>query len=134
MTTPPGPGGQNLPVAAFTVARDEPHGVYVMAYSPWPGFTDRVVVRVSTTPTGPWTPPIEIELPGCRNQPRDVGYYCYAGTAQPQMSSATALGIGYYDQLVSTDPARGQYRVITVPSAHAPSRSHGGSNSVHSRN
>lgn len=115
MVAPPGPAGQNLPVSSFSVVRDEPHGVYLMAYSPWPGFTDRVVVRVSTRPTGPWTPPIEIELPGCRNQPGDVGYYCYAGTAQPQMSTPSVLGIGYYDQLVAIDPVRGQYRVVTVP-------------------
>ena len=116
MVMPAPPSGQTMPVASLTVARDDPHGVWVMAYSPWPGYTDRVTVRVATSPIGPWTAPVEVELPGCRDQPSGMpAFYCYAGTVQPRLSTPSALGLGYYDQLVSIGPERGAYLVVTVP-------------------
>ncbi len=110
-------GGEDpqAPVASLTVARDEVHGVYVMAYSPWPGFTDRILVRVATEPQGPWSEPVEVALPGCEATVGRDGYYCYAGTVQPQLSSPGRLGLGYYDQLVAVGPNSGQYLTITVP-------------------
>lgn len=116
MVMPAPPGGQTMPVASLTVARDDAHGVWVMAYSPWPGYTDRVAVRVATSPVGPWTAPLEVLLPGCVDQPQGMPeFYCYAGTVQPQMSTPTMLGLGYYDQVVSVGPRRGAYLVVTVP-------------------
>lgn len=102
------------PVSAFTITRDAVHGVYVMVYSPFPGFTDRVEVRVAETPVGPFTDPVTVVLPGCHDTTGGVEYLCYAGTAQPSLSKPGLLGIGYYDQLVTPSPKRGQYMVVTV--------------------
>lgn len=115
VSLPPGPAGPVFPVAGFTVTWDGVHGVYVLAYSPWPGYTDRVVVRVAGSPQGPWSPPLEVVLPGCVNAVGGVQFYCYAGTAQPQLSAPGLLGLGYYDQLVAVGPSRGSYQVVTVP-------------------
>ncbi len=114
MGTPTG-GGVTIPVAAFTLTYDDVHDVYLMVYSPWPGFTDRVVVRVAETPVGPWTEPVEVFLPGCDDTTGGVQYRCYAGTAQPKLSQTGLLGLGYYDQLISAAPIRGQYLTVTVP-------------------
>ena len=121
MTLPVGVNGINNPVATLTVTWDDAHGVYVMAYSPWPGFTNKVVVRVATLPQGPWTAPVEITLPGCVDTVGGTGFYCYAGTVQPQFSVAPLgaadglLGIGYFDQLIAVGPSRGGYQYVTVP-------------------
>jgi hypothetical protein len=115
MTAPDGIDGFSMPVSAFTVADDEQHDAYVMVYSPWPGFTDRLHVRVATTPVGPWTAPVEVFLPGCSDTNGGVQYLCYAGTAQPKLDQAGLLGLGYYDQLVQVGPTRGQYLTVTVP-------------------
>lgn len=114
MTTPTAQG-ITVPVSAFTLTYDDAHGAYLMVYSPWPGFTDRVVVRVATTPVGPWTEPVEVFLPGCGESNGGAKFWCYAGTAQPKLSGPGLLGIGYYDQLVSVGPTRGQYLTVTVP-------------------
>jgi hypothetical protein len=115
MTAPDGVDGFSLPVSAFTITEDEEHDAYVMVYSPWPGFTDRVHVRVATTPVGPWTAPVEVFLPGCNDTNGGVQYLCYAGTAQPELDQAGLLGLGYFDQLVQVGPTRGQYLTVTVP-------------------
>ncbi|MCZ7628087.1 MAG: glutamate--tRNA ligase family protein [Microthrixaceae bacterium] len=75
-----------------------------MVYSPFPGFTDRVEVRVAETPVGPFTDPVTVVLPGCHDTTGGVEYLCYAGTAQPSLSEPGLLGIGYYDQLVTPSP------------------------------
>ncbi|HKY14261.1 MAG TPA: DUF4185 domain-containing protein, partial [Microthrixaceae bacterium] len=56
ITMPPAPAGVNHPVASLSVTYDDVHDLYVMVYSPWPGFTDRVIVRAAVSPEGPWTP------------------------------------------------------------------------------
>jgi len=104
----------NYPASAFTVVWDQTLGVYVMAYTPWPGLVDQVAVRVSRTPQGPWTAPVPIYLPGCNNTVNGADKGCYAGTAQPAFSSAGQLGVGYFDQAIIGDRARGQYRVARV--------------------
>ncbi|MBS1838637.1 MAG: hypothetical protein JST64_13175 [Actinobacteria bacterium] len=110
-----------IPVAAFNVAKDPVLGVYVMAYSPWPGFIDRVYVRISSSPVGPWTAPVAIHLPGCDDQIGAGVHRCYAGSAQPRFSTSTggvtSIGIGWYDQMISPNPPRGQYRAAAVPFA-----------------
>lgn len=114
MTAPDGGLGVPIPVSAFTLTHDASHGAYLMVYSPWPGFTDRVHVRVATTPVGPWTEPVEVFLPGCGDTNGEVQYWCYAGSAQPKLSGPGLLGLGYYDQLVSVGPTHGQYMTVTV--------------------
>lgn len=111
------PTGQDVsaPVAAFTLTRDRVHDAYLMVYSPWPGFTDRVEVRVAETPVGPFTDPVTVFLPGCNDKTGGFEYFCYAGTAQPSLSKPGLLGIGYYDQLITPSPKRGQYMAVTVP-------------------
>jgi hypothetical protein len=110
-----------FPVAAFTTRYDATTGLYVMAYSPWPGFTDQLVVRVATSPTGPWTSPVQVFLPGCHDSIGTSSFLCYAGTAQPQfdvgnvLGSNAALGIGWYDQLTGLAPQHGAYEAGTVP-------------------
>lgn len=113
----PSPTGADVvaPVAAFTLTRDAVHGAYLMVYSPFPGFNDRVVVRVAETPVGPFTDPVTVFLPGCNETSGGVEYFCYAGTVQPSLSQPGLLGIGYYDQLITPSPRRGQYMTVTVP-------------------
>jgi hypothetical protein len=115
LTLPDGVDGKRVPVASMTVTFDTAQGVYVMAYSPWPGYTDRIQVRVATGPTGPWTAPVEVVLPGCEDTVAGVDFHCYAGTAQPSLSESGLLGLGYYDQLISVGPSRGQYVAVKVP-------------------
>jgi len=121
MVLPNAAAGVNNPVASLTVTFDAAHDVYVMGYSPWPGFTDTITIRVASSPQGPWSAPVDIKLPGCADSIGGAGFYCYAGTVQPQFSVAPSgagdglLGIGYYDQLVAVGPDRGSYQVVTVP-------------------
>jgi hypothetical protein len=116
MTMPDGANAAyNYPASSLTVTFDAPHGVYVMAYAPWPGFVDRGEVRVARQPWGPWSPPVELYLPGCSNTVNTAFLACYAFTAQPQLSSPSTLGIGYYDQAYAGDRSRGQYMVTSVP-------------------
>jgi len=104
-----------IPVASFTTRKVPGQNQYVMVYSPWPGFTDQVVVRVASSPVGPWSAPLQVFLPNCRDSIGGKQYLCYAGTAQPQFDSSGAIGIGYFDQLVGLVPTRGAYLVATVP-------------------
>jgi hypothetical protein len=103
------------PVASFTLTYDDAHDAWLMVYSPWPGFTDRVEVRVAESPVGPFTDPVTVFLPGCGETSNGVTYRCYAGTAQPKLSGPGLLGVGYYDQLITAAPLRGQYMTVTVP-------------------
>jgi len=120
MLMPPGISGTNNPVATLTVQWEPSLSRYVMAYSQWPGYSDRVALRVATSPAGPWTAPVSIRLPGCDDTVGESGYFCYAGTFQPSFSSGGVVGIGYFDQLVSTGPKRGSYRFGTVPITVSP--------------
>ena len=115
LTLPDGVDGYGVPVASLSVTRDVAHGAYVMAYSPWPGFTDRLHVRVATAPEGPWTAPVEVLLPGCGDTVAGVTHACYAGTTQPAFSGPGLLGLGYYDQLIRVGPSAGGYLVVSVP-------------------
>jgi hypothetical protein len=115
MTMPDGVNGYSVPVASSSLARDPVLGTYVMAYSPWPGFTDRIEVRVASRPEGPWTAPVDARLPGCVDRVAGQDFYCYAGTVQPAFSAPGLLGLGYFDQRLEPSAARGQYRVAQVP-------------------
>lgn len=102
------------PVGGFTVTHDAVIGAYVMAYSPWPGSTEVMEVRVAADPLGPWSSPVTIHLPGCDDHIGSRQFGCYAASAQPAFSTPGHLGIGYYDSLVSTFPTRGAYQVSSV--------------------
>ena len=118
LNMPNGPDGVlNLPPGGFSVTWDPTNQVYEMVYSPWPGFTDQMAIRLAPSPQGPWTAPMIVTLPGCKDTVSGVGYFCYAAGAQPQFSSAGQLGVGYYDQAVSNGPLRGSYLATTVPLA-----------------
>ena len=103
------------PAGPFSVAYDPAVGGYVMVYSPWPGITSYVAVRVAANPSGPWSKPVTITLDGCADAIGDRQLNCYAANAQPSFSTPGRLGIGYYDSAISTFPTRGAYTVVTVP-------------------
>jgi hypothetical protein len=108
-------GVLNLPPGGFSVTWDPANQIYEMVYSPWPGFTDQLAIRVAASPQGPWSGPMIVTLLGCDDTVGGVGYFCYAAGAQPQFSSAGQLGVGYYDQMVAVGPNRGAYLATTVP-------------------
>jgi hypothetical protein len=103
------------PAGGFSVVHDPTVGAYVAAYSPWPAQSDVIQIRVATSPTGPWSRPISVRLPGCDDRIGDRLFLCYAATAQPIFSEPGSIGIGYYDAMVSRFPTRGTYRVARVP-------------------
>ncbi len=103
------------PVAAFNVAWDPALDRFVMAYSPWPGYTSEVMLRVARTPTGPWSEPVSIAMSGCQDSIGPVGYFCYAAGAHTALGTPGQIGLGLYDQLVSAAPLRGSYRYTRVP-------------------
>jgi hypothetical protein len=105
------------PVAAFNVAMDPVTGVFVMAYSPWPGYTAEVFLRVAGSPMGPWTEPVTVRMPGCDERIGTTGYFCYAGAMHGFLSGPGRIGLGYYDQLVGVAPPRGAYLSTSVPFA-----------------
>jgi hypothetical protein len=107
-------GVTNLPVGAFDVVRDAASGTYVMGYSPWPGFTNQLALRVATSPVGPWTPPVVVALPGCDDVVAGRDLHCYAAAVQPRFSRPGSLGVGWYDQAVAAGPTRGSYVVSTL--------------------
>jgi hypothetical protein len=111
-----GPVPTVVPVASFTVTRDAVHGVWVMAYVAYPGLSSMVFARVATTPVGPWSAPVQIDLPGCGGD----GNWCYAGSAQPKFSTAGHLGFGYMDMSYDADLTRSQYMVATTPFTVVP--------------
>jgi hypothetical protein len=112
-TAMPAPVGEPYPVAAFDLEHDEDLGIYVMAYTPWPGFCGRVALRIAETPVGPWTEPVEVTLPDCREEIDGQGYYCYAGTLLSTRCAAETVGVGYFDMLV--DGSHAEYRAVQLP-------------------
>ncbi|HOT79986.1 MAG TPA: hypothetical protein PKY13_08360 [Microthrixaceae bacterium] len=111
----PGSIAAPLPAGSFSVTKDPHLGRYVMVYSPWPGYSDSLVIRTATAPTGPWSVPTVVPLPNCSDAVGPITFWCYAASAQPIFSEPGKLGVGYYDRSVSTGPVRGSYLVATVP-------------------
>ncbi len=109
----PAPVGEPYPVAAFDLEYDADLGIYLMAYTPWPGFCGRVALRVAETPVGPWTEPVEVTLPDCREEIDGDDYYCYAGTLQSALCEPDRVGVGYFDMLV--DGSHAEYRAVRLP-------------------
>jgi hypothetical protein len=81
-----------------------------MGYSPWPGYTNQVALRFATAPQGPWTAPVVATLPGCDDTVAGQDLHCYAAAVQPRFSTPGTIGLGWYDQAVSSAPLRGGYR------------------------
>lgn len=108
------------PVAAFNVAWEPALSRFVMAYSPWPGYTSEVMIRVARTPVGPWSEPLTAQMPGCDDRVGPAGYFCYASGWHPALGVPGSIGLGYYDQLVSAAPLRGSYRHAQVPMVLVP--------------
>ncbi|MEZ5322697.1 MAG: DUF4185 domain-containing protein [Microthrixaceae bacterium] len=108
------------PAASASYTYDHFRHRYVMAYNPWPGFVDRIMLRTSTTPQGPWSPPVEIMLPDCNDRVDGVVKGCYAATLHPELSNATELGLGWYDMASTFNERRGRYVTATVPLTVSP--------------
>lgn len=102
-------GGQSPPIppGQVSVAWHRYIGKYVMVYSPWPGWSDVLEVRVSEQPWGPWSSPSSVTLPGCDDVLGGRRYHCYTASRQPFMDSPTDLGVGYYDSLIDADRGLG---------------------------
>jgi len=109
----PGAEAEMLPVAAFGVVNDPHLDVYLMVYTPWPGFCGQLAVRVSTTPVGPWTEPLEIAVPGCGPEPGAPSAVCYAGTPQMQLCDGAGFAGGYFDSMTNLGVAR--YLTFVMP-------------------
>jgi hypothetical protein len=56
-----------------------------------------------------------VKLPGCTNRLGQRLFGCYAAAVQPLFSHDGAMGLGYYDMMISTFPTRGSYMITTVP-------------------
>jgi hypothetical protein len=111
MSMPDGRDGvTNLPPGGVDVVYDATNHLYVMGYSPWPGFTNQVALRFATAPQGPWTAPVVATLPGCDDTVAGQDLHCYAAAVQPRFSTPGTIGLGWYDQAVSAAPLRGGYR------------------------
>jgi hypothetical protein len=108
------------PVAALNVAYDPNFGRYLMSYSPWPGYTNEIFVRVARTPVGPWSEPVTFRAPGCDDSIGSQRYFCYAGASHVALSGPGNLGLGFFDQLVAPSPPRGAYRAMQAPFVVAP--------------
>lgn len=107
-------GVTNLPVGGVKVSYDAATDLYVMGYSPWPGYTTQMALRFATSPQGPFSQPLILSLPGCQDTFGGEGRFCYAAGIQPQFSTTGRLGVGWYDQLVAAPPERGAYRSGTA--------------------
>lgn len=105
----------DFPVASVTVVRDPAFDSFAMVYSPWPGLGGEVAIRFSESPVGPWSPPVGATFPGCSTHVGDTEWYCYAGTPQPWLSTASGLGLGLFDQASELNGLRGQYVAASVP-------------------
>jgi hypothetical protein len=119
----PGPSpstDSKAPVAALNVAYDPTFGRYLMAFSPWPGYTNEIFVRVARTPVGPWSEPVTFRAPSCDDSIGASRYFCYAGGSHLALSQPGSIGLGFFDQLVSPTPPRGMYRAMQAPFVVAP--------------
>jgi hypothetical protein len=53
-----------------------------------------VLLRVAADPWGPWSPPAEVDLPGCDGEWPDI---CFAVEVHEHLSSGGAVGITWFD-------------------------------------
>ncbi len=108
-------GVTNLPPGGVNVVHDATSGLYVMGYSPWPGYTNQMALRFATAPQGPFSAPLVLSVADCNDTAGGTRYLCYAAGVQPRFSQPGRLGVGWYDQLVAITPLRGAYTAGSVP-------------------
>lgn len=102
------------PAGPLSLLHETESGTYLMVYSPWPAYVDRVAVRAASSPTGPWGPPNYVRLKGCGAREEVMPTECYGANVQPHLSDGSRLGIGYQDRNVDDAPPRGSFMVGTV--------------------
>lgn len=110
-------GDPAAPPGPLSVSFHDGTGVFVMLYTPWPGYIGTVAVRAAPAPEGPWSTPTTVELPDCGGTYRGQEMACYAANLQPVSDTADRIGLGYYDRLVSQPPLRGSYVLTSAPFA-----------------
>lgn len=106
--------GYNAPASSFNVSRDDSRGLYVMVYSPWPGFIGQATIRFAESPIGPWSAPVSVALPDCENTVGGQRRSCYAATPKLDHGAEGRLGLGFYDQATALSFGRGQYFVTSA--------------------
>ena len=115
MELPMGPNNSEpTPPGGFSVVEEPSLSRYAMVYSPWPAWVSHLELRVADSPVGPWSEPTAVRLPECEGPSGEEVNRCYAASAQPAFSDEGRMGLGYYDQAVTTEPNRGAYMVTTV--------------------
>lgn len=116
MVMPAGELHHPIPPGQVSVARHDASDRYVMAYSPWPGWSDSVDIRIAVDPWGPWSKPATLRPPGCADAVGERTFTCYTANRQPFMDAPDVLGIGYYDSLVAPGAhPGGSFVVAQVP-------------------
>lgn len=119
MVMAPAPDGPSNPPGPFAVTWDAGRRLYLLLASPWPGFVPIGSVRTSRSPQGPWSAPVDFELPDCADGLEDRTRACYGVNAQPWLTTDGAIGIGWYDRHVE-EPARGSFLVGRLDLALGP--------------
>ena len=113
---PTGPGGKPIPPGQLSVAWHAGISAYVMVYSPWPGWSDAVHIRIADNPWGPWSKPTSLPLSGCADVVGGRTYNCYTANRQVLMDAPGVLGVGYYDSRIDPDEGpSGAFVVAGVP-------------------
>ncbi len=87
-------GNTDKPIAPgqLSVAWHADSATYVMAYSPWPGWSDSIHFRVADRPWGPWSEPTSLPLPGCADFVGGQTFACYTANRQPFMDAPRGAG------------------------------------------
>lgn len=122
------PARDGLPAASpghMSVAYNADLDAYLMAYSPWPGWSDSIEVRAAERPTGPWSIPVGVPLPGCDDRIGGTAYYCYTAGLQAVADVPGRIGLGWYDSAVDPVGPRGSYFVASVSAEIVPTSSAG---------
>lgn len=97
------------PVAGFTVIANPTGPGFLMAYSPWPGYTSHVALRHANHPWGPWSVAERRILPGCDDAFGTSGRFCYSATVHGLPGPRNQLRLGWYDQLIKAPPEQGAF-------------------------
>jgi hypothetical protein len=72
---------------------------YVMTYMTV-GFSEKAAIRTAAAPTGPWSVPVDIELPENCSETVDPTYQyngCYQVIPHPELDAEGQMGLTYFD-------------------------------------
>jgi hypothetical protein len=104
-------------------------GKYVLTYMTV-GFSEKAAIRTASSPTGPWSAPVDIALPANCLETVDPTYQyngCYQVIPHPEMDADGQMGLTYYDvsdmMVDNGGPAlqpTGRIHVGTVPYSALP--------------